>query len=188
MTKTHKYTNSMLYYLLFCCFLSCNNKVEEKEKTTTLYRLINKYEPAKEFEFSNSKQPYFIEDSLNILFKKLNPNNISKDTSYRKAMLYFLEKKYIYIYQTATNKDAFYVCNASAWGGNNKSVQFALNIFNKIPLQGKDKYDDYLNKTTDITCIDLIINETKKYKIENEEHKQIHTNCLKLMPTKCLDQ
>ena len=168
--------------------ISCNDKIEKKANVIELCNLIKEYDPAKEYQYYNLKQPYSIADSLDTFFKKLDPNKIIEDTSYRKAVIYLLEKKYFYIYATATNKNAFYISNASAWGGNGSSIQFALNIFNKTPHNQNENYNSYVNRITDVTCIDFVIGEAKKYSFVNEEHKKIHSYCVRNIPTKCKEE
>jgi hypothetical protein len=110
------------------------------------------------------------------------------DTNFRKGILFILEKKFLYIVTNANKKDAFYVYNASAWWGEHSYIQYALNIFSKISLVEKYQYKMYINKISDVVCIDLIVNETSKYNLVNEEHRKIHNSCIQYVPTKCLEE
>lgn len=187
MTKTHKYIKPMLKYfiLLLCTLHSCTHKNDKYIDIAKMYGLIDKYEPSEEYQYVTLQKSYPIGDSLNRLFEKLNPNEIINDTNYRKPILYLLEKKILYIINTATKKNIPYVYNASNWGGNDTYIQFALNIFSKIKVEKKYDYIRYNNNIRDIVCIDLIVSEAEKYNFVNEDQKKIHNVCVKFMPTKC---
>lgn len=174
--------------LSFVFLFSCNSKIEKEKGLSELYGLIEKYDPAKEYECYKLKKAYSIGDSINNFFEVLNPDEIMNDTNYRKSVLFILEKKFLHIVTNADKKDAFYVYNASAWWGEHSYIQFALNIFSKISLEKKYEYKTYINRVSDVVCIDLIINEASKYNLINEEHKKIHNACIQYMPTKCLEE
>lgn len=174
--------------LLFVFLFSCNHKAEKRMNVSDLYRLIEKYDPAKEYEYYNLKQAYPIGDSLNNFFKALKPDELMNDTNFRKPILFLLEKKYLYIVTNATKKDIFYVTNATNWWSERTYNQFALNVFSKIKLEKKYDYTTYINRINDVVCIDLIVNEAAKYNLITEEHKKIHNACIQYMPTKCLDE
>lgn len=187
MTKIPKYGSSMLNCLLFSILLSfsCNHKIENKMNVSHLYRLIGEYEPAKEYEYYKLKQHYPSGDSLNSFFEKINPNEIMNDTNFRKPILYLLEKKYLYISNSSSVKNTFNTNNATNWGGERTYMQYALNIFSKVPISIGENYDDYTNKLRDVVCIDLIVNETSTYNLTDEAHKKIHNDCVQLMPSNC---
>jgi|688.fasta_scaffold03043_2 hypothetical protein len=178
----------MLYCIILSFIFSCNSKIESKNDISKLYSLIEKYDPAKEYEYYKLEQSYLIGDSINNFFSGLNPNEIMADTNFRKGILFILEKKFLYIVTNANKKDAFYVYNASAWWGEHSYIQYALNIFSKISLVEKYQYKMYINKISDVVCIDLIVNETSKYNLVNEEHRKIHNSCIQYVPTKCLEE
>ena len=178
----------MAYILLLSALnlLYCSSR-ENKMNPSTIYELVEKYEPRIEYEFYKKKQHYDIGDSLGILFKGLNPNKILHDSNFRKPLLLLLEKKYLYIANNAANKNVFYVNNANNWGGEINYIQFALNVFSKIPLKSEEDYYAYISKGKDVVCIDSIIAEVSSYQLINKEHKAIHESCVRNMPSGCLD-
>lgn len=170
------------------------NKADTTTNVTSesIYRLVEKFNPTDEYKRYKANEKYEISDSLNIVFKALyqQNENILKDTNYRKPILFLLEKIFLEKYASIGNKEAFYVNNAGTWFLGNKPgfVQFATNIVMKIPFDSKQTYEDYLNKSRDIVCIDDIVKEVSRYNIEGTQYKATHLKCVELMPTNCLSE
>lgn len=187
MIKILKFMINILMLIVGFSFVSCNKIHQKKMDVEKLFHLIKLYDPSKELIQSRNKKAYDIGDSLITFFRETDPNRALKDTNMRKAILFLIETKYLFIVRFSGDKDLMYVYNASNWGGDRTYTQFALNIFNKVHLDENESFDQYINKGKDVTSIDKVIKEGFAYTMTDEEQKKVHEECIKLMPSKCTE-
>jgi len=132
-----------------------------------------------------TNRTYPLDDSLNIICKKLNPDSLQKDIHCRNAFVFLCEKYYLSVYRASNGKrNDFSVYNAHIWNVDLYWLNYALNILTNTKLRTNQSIASYGETTSDWVFVEYIIaeGERNKDRISNDNFLKVHDSCIAIYP------